>query len=243
MADAFKRSSAARITAVMPYFGYARQDRKAKAHDPISAKLVADIITVSGCNRVLTMDLHAPQLQGFFNIPLDHLYGGQIIAPYLLEKFGKGNDEIVVVSPDLGAVPRSRKFAVKCDYPLAVIDKRRSKPNVSEVVNIIGDVKGRTCIIVDDLIDTAGTVCNGVSFLLERGAKEVYVAATHGVLSGSAVERFSKTDVREVILLDTIDIPKEKILPNFTILGTATHFAEAIERVHEGLPMSVMFDK
>lgn len=167
--DAFKRASAGRITAVIPYYGYARQDRKAKARDPISAKLIADLITAAGADRVLTMDLHAPQIQGFFNIPVDHLLGVPILAPYFCEKFADSHEDIMVVSPDLGSVTRSRKFAERIDAPMAIIDKRRQKANVGEVMNLIGDVRDKRCIIVDDMIDTAGTLCNAAKYIMEKG--------------------------------------------------------------------------
>ena len=193
MIDAFKRASAGRVTAVIPYFGYARQDRKAKARDPISAKLVADLITAAGADRVLTMDLHAAQIQGFFDIPVDHLLGVPIMIPHFIEKIGDEQSSYTIVSPDLGSVTRARKFAERCDVPLAIIDKRRPKANVSEVMNIIGDVRGRKVIIVDDMIDTAGTLCNAAKALVEiGGATDVIACATHGVLSGPALERIEK---------------------------------------------------
>ncbi|MBQ7006509.1 MAG: ribose-phosphate pyrophosphokinase, partial [Oscillospiraceae bacterium] len=186
MVDAMKRASAGRITAVIPYYGYARQDRKSKSRDPISAKLVADLITAAGADRVLTMDLHAAQIQGFFNIPLDHLEGMPILSQYLERK---ELDDLVIVSPDLGSVNRARKLANRLDVPIAIIDKRRPKPNVSEIMNIIGDIKDKNLVIIDDIIDTAGTLCNAANALKERGAKTVRACATHGILSGPAVER------------------------------------------------------
>src|SRR5574344_2186713 len=206
MIDAMKRASAARITAVIPYFGYARQDRKAKARDPISAKLVADLISVAGADRVLSMDLHVAQIQGFFNIPVDHLMGTPILAPYFVEKFKKmPHEQIAVVSPDLGSVTRARKFAERLDCPLAIIDKRRPRANVSEVMNIIGDVQGKTVVLVDDMVDTAGTLCHGAEALVKLGgAKEVYACATHGVLSGPAIERLTNSVITETVFLDTI---------------------------------------
>ena len=225
MIDAFKRASAGRITAVIPYFGYARQDRKAKARDPISAKLVADLITAAGADRVLTMDLHAAQIQGFFDIPVDHLLGGNY----------------TVVSPDLGSVTRARKFAERCDVPLAIIDKRRPKANVSEVMNIIGDVRDRKVIIVDDMIDTAGTLCNAANALVEiGGATEVIACATHGVLSGPAIERIEKSALKEVVILDTIPLP-ENSGTKITQLPVAPVFAEAIERIYQDKPVSPLF--
>ena len=241
MTDAFKRASAGRITAVIPYFGYARQDRKAKPRDPISAKLVADLLTTAGVNRILTMDLHAPQIQGFFNIPLDHLAGSVLLAPYVINKFKGLTDDIVVVSPDLGSVVRARIFAGKCNAPLAVIDKRRSGGK-TEVCNIIGDVKNKIAILLDDVIDTAGTICNGAKALIEMGgAKEVYVCATHGVLSGEAVKRLDESVIKETILLDTITIPPEKRFAGLTVLSTAKLFADAIKCVDEERSISVLF--
>ncbi len=192
MIDAFKRASAGRITAVIPYYGYARQDRKAKARDPITAKLVADILTAAGADRVLTMDLHAPQIQGYFDIPLDHLLGAPILSKYFVQKGFLDRDDIVVVSPDLGSVTRARKFADKLQAPIAIIDKRRPKANVSEVMNIIGDIEGKVCILIDDMIDTAGTITNGAEALVKIGAKEVYACCTHAVLSGPAIDRLEE---------------------------------------------------
>ena len=243
MIDAFKRASAGRITAVIPYFGYARQDRKAKARDPISAKLVANLITTSGADRVLTMDLHAPQIQGFFDIPLDHLVGIHILAPYFINKFKGQMEDVVCVSPDLGSVTRARAFAQRCNTSLAVIDKRRAKANVSEVCNIIGDVYGKTCVIIDDMVDTAGTLCNAAKALMEiGGARNVYACATHGVLSGAAIDRFKASVIKEAVFLDTIDVPQERRLENFTFLPVAKVFAEAIARIYEEMPVSPMFE-
>lgn len=242
MIDAMKRASAGRITAVIPYFGYARQDRKAKARDPISAKLCADILTTAGADRVLTMDLHAAQIQGFFNIPLDHLLGVPILSPYFDKKF-QNKDDIVVVSPDLGSVTRARNFAARVDAPLAIIDKRRQRANVCEVMNIIGDVKGKKCIIVDDMIDTAGTLCNAAKAIVEiGGATSVSACATHGVLSGPAIERINNSVLDEVVLLDTIPLTEDKKSDKITMLPVAPVFAEAIERIYTDKPMSTMFD-
>ena len=242
MIDAMKRASAARITAVIPYFGYARQDRKAKARDPISAKLIADLITTAGADRVLTMDLHAPQIQGFFNIPVDHLLGAPLLSSYMKDKIGESNDEYIVVSPDLGSVTRARNFAARIGCPLAIIDKRRQRANVCEVMNIIGDVKGKRVILVDDMIDTAGTLCNAAQATVEiGGAISVTACATHAVLSGPAIERIRNSCITDLILLDTIPLPPEKTLPNFTILPVAPLFAEAIERIYEDKPVSPMF--
>nr|WP_319489460.1 ribose-phosphate pyrophosphokinase [uncultured Caproiciproducens sp.] len=241
MIDAMKRASAARITAVMPYFGYARQDRKAKARDPISAKLCADLITTAGADRVLTMDLHAPQIQGFFNIPVDHLLGAPILSSFLKERIGDDTDSYVIVSPDLGSVTRARNFAARIGCPLAIVDKRRQKANVCEVMNIIGDVKNKKVILVDDMIDTAGTLCNAASAIMEKGAKEVTACATHAVLSGPAIDRIKASSLKELVLLDTVPLAPEKLLDNFTILPVAPLFAEAIERIYEDKPVSPMF--
>ena len=245
--DAFKRASAARITAVIPYFGYARQDRKAKARDPISAKLVADLITVAGADRVLSMDLHVPQLQGFFDIPVDHLKGAPLLAEFFRKKIedqGGNFDDYVVVSPDLGSVTRARAFASRIGCPLAIVDKRRQKANVSEVMNIIGDVRGKKVILVDDMIDTAGTLCNSAAAIIEKGgALEVSACATHGVLSGPAIERLDKSPIKELVLLDTIPISKEKMLDKFTVLPVAPVFAEAITRIYNDKPVSSMFNE
>ena len=239
MIDAMKRASAARITAVIPYFGYARQDRKAKARDPISAKLVADLITCAGADRVLTMDLHAAQIQGFFNIPVDHLVGAQTLAKYFKEKIGDKPDDYVVVSPDLGSVTRARNFATRLGCPIAIIDKRRPRANECEVMNIIGEVKDKKVILVDDMIDTAGTLCNAAKAVVEMGgATEVYAGATHAVLSGPAIERIKNSVIKEVVLLDTIAVPEDKYLDKFTTLTIAPVFAEAIERIYEDKPLS-----
>lgn len=246
MIDAFKRASAARITAVIPYFGYARQDRKAKSRDPISAKLVADLITAAGADRVLSMDLHVPQLQGFFDMPVDHLLGAPILADYFKKKIedeGGNFDDFVVVSPDLGSVTRARNFATRVGCPLAIVDKRRQKANVSEVMNIIGNVEGKRVILVDDMIDTAGTLCNSAAALIEKGgALEVRACATHGVLSGPAIERLAASTISELVLLDTIPVSKEKMLDKFTVLPVAPVFAEAINRIYSDTPVSPMFD-
>ncbi len=241
MIDAFKRASAASITAVIPYMGYARQDRKAKARDPISAKLVADLISAAGTDRVLTMDLHAPQIQGFFNIPVDNLVGAPILADYFRAVIGGRNDEYTVVSPDLGSVTRARNFATRLDCPLAIVDKRRARANECEVMNLIGDVRDKSVILVDDMIDTAGTLCNAAVAVLEKGAARVIAAATHGVLSGPALERLEKSPIERVILLDTIRQPEERRLDKIQILPVAPVFSEAIERIYGDRPVSIMF--
>ncbi len=239
MIDALKRASAGRITAVMPYYGYARQDRKSKSRDPITAKLVADLITAAGADRVLTMDLHAAQIQGFFDIPLDHLVG----MPLLAKKFqSKRIEDLVVVSPDLGSVTRARNFADILDAPIAIIDKRRPKANVCEVMNIIGDIEGKNAVIIDDIIDTAGTLCNAANALKERGAKTVRACATHAVLSGPAIQRIQDSALEEVILLDTIQLPEEKRIDKFEVATVATMFADAIRRIYADQSISTLFD-
>lgn len=243
MIDAVKRASAARITAVLPYFGYARQDRKAKPRDPISAKLVADLITTAGADKILTMDLHAPQIQGFFNIPVDHLIGSPLLASFIKKVDGFDPNEFTVLAPDLGSITRARQFATRLGCPLALIDKRRQKANVCEVMNIIGDVKDKKIILVDDMIDTAGTICNAAEAIIKKGgAKDVYAYATHAVLSGPAIERLDKSPIKKVILLDTVPIPKEKQIDKFEILNTAPIFAEAIGRIYMDRPVSSIFD-
>lgn len=242
MIDAMKRASAARITAVMPYFGYARQDRKAKPRDPISAKLVADLITTAGADRLLTMDLHANQIQGFFNIPVDHLLGAPLLARYMKEMVGTDKDDYIVVSPDLGSVTRARNFANKIGCGLAIVDKRRQRANVSEVMNIIGDVKDKKVILVDDMIDTAGTLCNAAVALIERGgATSVTACATHAVLSGPAIERIKNSVISKVVLLDTVPVEGEKLIDKFTVLPVAPTFARAIERIYADQPFNNVF--
>lgn len=241
MIDAVKRASAGRINAVIPYYGYARQDRKARARDPISAKLVADIITTAGADRVISMDLHCAQIQGFFNIPVDHLYGIPILTEYYSKKFDNF-DNVVAVSPDLGSVTRTRTFAQRLDIPLAIIDKRRPKANVSEVMNVIGDIKGKHVILVDDMIDTAGTITNAANALKERGAIDVYACCTHPVLSGAAIERISECSIKELVVLDTVKLDNEKRIPKIKQISIAKTFADAIYRIHEGLPVSRLFD-
>lgn len=242
MIDAFRRASAGRINAVIPYMGYARQDRKVRARDPISAKLMADIITAAGADRVLTMDLHAQQIQGFFNIPVDHLLGVPLLVSYYSKKFAGRADKVVAVSPDLGSVTRARSFAERFNgVPIAIIDKRRPKANVSEVMNLIGEVKGKTVIIVDDLVDTAGTLCNAAAAVMEYGASEVYACATHGVLSDPACERIEKSVIKELTLLNTIPLPEGAAGGKIVSLDTAPHFAQAINRVYSEKPISILF--
>ncbi len=202
--DALKRASAGRITAVIPYYGYARQDRKAKARDPITAKLVANMITAAGADRVLTMDLHAAQIQGFFDIPVDNLAGNPIFVDYYAKKFGGSCEDMVVVSPDVGSVSRARAFAQKLHMQLAIVDKRRQRANQCEVMNVIGDVSGRNCILFDDLVDTGGSLCNAAQALVDNGARSVHACASHGVLSGPAIDRINASPIQELALLDTI---------------------------------------
>lgn len=240
MIDAFKRASARSITAVIPYFGYARQDRKARARDPISAKLVADLLQSAGVNRVLTMDLHSNQLQGFFNIPVDNLMGMPVLAKYFSES-GLPND-LVVVSPDMGSVSRSRQLATKFNVPMAIIDKRRPKANVMEVMNIIGEVRGKTCLMIDDMIDTAGTICQGAQALVDNGAKKVIACCTHAVLSGPAIERLQASPISQVVVLDTIPLPPQKKIDKIDVVTISHLFAEAIERVYTDLPVSKLYE-
>ena len=244
MIDAVKRASAGRITAVIPYFGYARQDRKAKSRDPISAKLVANLITAAGADRVLTMDLHAAQIQGFFDIPVDNLQGGSIFAKHYLKKFGKSNEDLIVVSPDVGSVARARNFAMKLDAGLAIVDKRREKANQSEVMNIIGHVEGKTCLMLDDIVDTAGSLCGAAKAIKEiGGAKEIYACASHGVLSGPAVERIEESSINELLLLDTIPYPSDKPkCSKISYLSSAPVFAETIRRIYEEVSISNIFE-
>ena len=241
--DALRRASASRITAVIPYFGYARQDRKAKARDPISAKLVANLITTAGADRVLTMDLHAAQIQGFFDIPVDNLLGNPVFVKYYLAKFSEQEREnMVVVSPDVGSVARARTFAQKVGMSLAIVDKRRQKANSCEVMNIIGDVKDKDCILFDDMIDTAGSLCNACTALREvGGAKKLYGCASHGVLSGPALERIENSYFEEVRVLDTIPLPAGYTGKKIKQLSVAEMFAEAISRIDEEVSISSLF--
>ena len=239
MTDALRRASARSITAVIPYFGYARQDRKAKARDPITCKLVANMIVAAGVDRVVTMDLHAQQEQGYFDIPVDHMVGLPIITNYFQLK---GLDNLVVVSPDHGSVTRARNMAKPLEVPIAIVDKRRPEPNKSEIMNIIGDVKGKNCVIVDDMIDTAGTICNAAQALVDLGAETVYAAATHAVLSGPAIERIENSPIKEMVLLNTIPFTEEKKLKKITVLSAGHIFAETISRIYSNKPVSALFD-
>lgn len=238
MIDAMKRASAGRINAVIPYYGYARQDRKAKARDPITAKLVADLLQAAGADRVITMDLHAAQIQGYFDIPVDHLLGMPILVKYFKEK---NLDDLVIVSPDHGSVTRARSMAQPLDAPIAIVDKRRPKANVSEIMNVIGDVKDKTVVLMDDMVDTAGTICNAANAMKDMGAKEVYACATHPILSGPAIERIEKSAIKEMVLLNTIPLAPEKQIDKIKTLSVAPMFAEAMIRVFTNTSLNGLF--
>ena len=238
LTDALKRASAREITAVIPYFGYARQDRKAKPRQPITSKLVADLLTTAGVNRVVTVDLHAAQIQGFFDIPVDEMQA----LPLLIKYFRKKKvQDLCVVSPDHGGATRARKMSEAFDCPIAIIDKRRPKPNVAEVMGIIGNVEGKNCILIDDMIDTAGTITAGVDMLKQKGAKDVYIACTHGVLSGPAVERLSTCAAKEVVITNTIEIPQDKNFDKLVSVSVAGLLAHTIENIENDLPVSDVF--
>ena len=238
LTDALKRASAREITAVIPYFGYARQDRKAKPRQPITSKLVADLLTTAGVNRVVTVDLHAAQIQGFSDIPVDEMQA----LPLLIKYFRKKKvQDLCVVSPDHGGATRARKMSEAFDCPIAIIDKRRPKPNVAEVMGIIGNVEGKNCILIDDMIDTAGTITAGVDMLKQKGAKDVYIACTHGVLSGPAIERLSTCAAKEVVITNTIEIPQEKKFDKLVSVSVAGLLAHTIENIENDLPVSDVF--
>lgn len=239
MIDAMKRASAGRINAVIPYYGYARQDRKAKARDPITAKLVADLLVAAGADRVVTMDLHAAQIQGYFDIPVDHLVGMPILSKYFV---AKGLEDVVIVSPDHGSVTRARNMAQPLNAPIAIVDKRRPEPNKSEIMNIIGDIEGKNCILVDDMIDTAGTITNAANALKDLGAVSVRACATHAVLSGPAIERIENSAIEELVLLNTLPIPEEKRIEKMRIVSVAPLFAEAMTRIFTNGSISKLFD-
>ncbi|HPF43484.1 MAG TPA: ribose-phosphate pyrophosphokinase [Syntrophomonadaceae bacterium] len=239
MIDAFRRASAARINAVIPYYGYARQDRKTRARDPITAKLVSNLLVEAGAERVVAIDLHAYQIQGFFDIPVDHLLGVPTLAEYLKSKVG---DDPVVLSPDVGGVTRARDLAAKIGASLAIIDKRRPAPNVSEVMNVIGDVEGKTVIIVDDIVDTAGTLVSAANVMLEKGAKEVYGCCTHPVFSGPALERLEASPLKEMVITNTIPHIAAQNIPKIKVLSVAPLIGEAILRIHEDLSVSKLFE-
>ncbi|HEY5557878.1 ribose-phosphate pyrophosphokinase [Acetobacterium sp.] len=236
--DSMKRASAGRINAVIPYYGYARQDRKAKSRDPITAKLVANLLTTAGADRVIAMDLHSNQIQGFFDIPVDHLSGGGLITEYYKEK---GLENMVVVSPDVGSVKRSRNLARHLSCPFAIIDKDRPRPNETKVMNVIGDVKGKNCIMIDDMIDTAGTITSGANALMDLGANSIYAACSHGVFSGPAIQRIQDSSIKELVTLNTLVIPEEKQIEKIKILSTGTLFGRAIDYVHFGRSLSKLF--
>lgn len=240
MIDAMKRASARRVTAVIPYYGYARQERKTRSRDPITAKLVANIITTAGADRVLTLDLHAPATQGFFDIPVDHLTAVPLLAKYYKSKV---LDNTIVVSPDMGGVTRARDLAEKLRVPLAIMDKRRPKPNVAEILNVIGDINGKDVIMVDDIIDTAGTISLGAAALLERGAKTVSACCTHPVFSGAALERLGNSPLQEVVVTDSIALSKEGMIKKVQQISLADLFADAIIRIHEDLSISKLFNE
>ena len=239
MIDALRRASAHTVNAVIPYYGYARQDRKARSREPITAKLVADMLEKAGCDRVIALDLHAAQIQGFFDIPVDHLMGAPLLADYFMTK-GVDKDA-VVVSPDHGGVTRARKLAEFLKAPIAIIDKRRPKANVAEIMNIIGSVKGKKCILVDDMIDTAGTITLAAQALMDAGATEVYASATHPVLSGPAIERIEKSPIKELVVTDSINLPKEKQIDKLVQISVGPLIGDAIKRIHEDKPVSPLF--
>lgn len=241
MLDAFRRASARRITVVMPYFGYARQDKKTKPREPITARLVADLIQVAGAHRVVCVDLHAEQIMGFFDIPVDHLYAGPIIGRYMVDH-GMNEDNTVVVSPDVAGVTRARALAEMLKAPLAIVAKRRPEPNKVDIVEIVGDVAGKACVMIDDMIDTGGSVIQGAEALLKRGATDVLVSCTHPVLSGNASQRLQDSVISKVITMDTIPIPSEKMFPKLTILPIAPLVAEAIKRIHTNQSISSLFN-
>ena len=242
MMDALRRASAASINIVLPYYGYARQDRKARAREPITSKLVANMLQIAGADRLITFDLHAPQIQGFFNIPVDHLMGSPLIAEYFRRQLVSAGDDIVVVSPDHGGVGRARKLANFLKAPLAIIDKRRPRANVAEIMNIIGDVQGKKCILIDDMIDTAGTITLAANALKELGATEVYASCTHAVLSGPAIERINNSAITKLVVLDTIEMPEERQSEKIVQLSIAHLLADAIIRIHERRPLSPLFE-
>ncbi|MCL5283963.1 MAG: ribose-phosphate pyrophosphokinase [Armatimonadetes bacterium] len=240
MLDAFRRASARRITVVLPYYGYARQDKKIKPREPVTARLIADLVSVAGASRVLCVDLHAGQIQGFFDLPVDHLYAGPLIADYLAKQ-NLADGSTVVVSPDVGGVPRARALAEHLGTPIAIIAKRRPEPNHVEIMEIIGDVSGHTCIMIDDMIDTGGSIVQGANALFERGAKAVYACCTHGVLSGDAIERVADSVIKELVITDTIPLPDSKHHPKLTILSVAGLLADAIQRIHNDDSVSMLF--
>ncbi|MEJ5253429.1 MAG: ribose-phosphate pyrophosphokinase [Chthonomonadetes bacterium] len=242
MLDAFRRASARRVTCVMPYYGYARQDKKVKPREPITARLVANLLEVAGANRVLTVDLHAQQIQGFFNLPVDHLYAGPLIGEYLIES-GLAHGNCVVVSPDVAGTPRAKALAEMLDVPFAIIAKRRPEPNKVEVMEVVGNVEGKTAIMIDDMVDTGGSLVQGAEALMERGATGVIACCTHPVLSGNAPERILNSPIRKLIVTDTIPVPPEKLNDKITVLSVAPLLAEAILRIHNDDSVSVLFER
>ncbi len=242
-ADAFKRASVSHVNLVMPYYGYARQDRKTSGREPITAKLVADLLQTSGVDRVLTVDLHAGQIQGYFDIPVDHFQAGSLLATYFEPMVREARDEWIVVSPDLGGVTRARAFSHLLDLPISIIEKHRPEANVSEVVDIIGDVKDKHCIIIDDIIDTAGTITNAANFLSERGAKDVYITASHALLSGSACDKILNSSVKKCVVTDTVLLPPEKMNEKMEVLSIAPLLAEAMRRIFSFESVSGLFTK
>lgn len=241
MIDACRRASAGYVNAIVPYYGYARQDRKTRGREPITAKLVANLLTEAGADRVITMDLHAGQIQGYFDIPVDHFSAIRLLSSHFKSKAFDKPDEWVVVSPDLGGVRRAREFSDYLKLPIAIIEKRRPMPNVSEVMSVIGEFKGKHAILVDDMVDTAGTITNAAEYLIENGAKDVYIAATHGVFSGPAIERLSDSNVKEVVITDTIELPDEKKLDKIVQLNVGPLLAEAIHRINTYVSISGLF--
>ena len=239
--DAFRRASAKRITVVMPYYGYARQDKKVKPREPITARLVADMIEMCGADRVVTLDLHADQIQGFFNIPVDHLYGGPILGEYFVQKGLSNQEDVCVVAPDVGGVGRAKKLADMLKCPFIVIAKRRPAPNVTEVVEIVGDFKGKRCVMIDDMIDTGGSIAGGAQALMDRGAKEVIACCTHPVFSPPATERLQNSCLSEVVVLDTVHLPEEKLFPKLTVLSAAPLISNAIKRIHHNESVRSLF--
>lgn len=242
MVDALKRASAKTINLVMPYYGYARQDRKSRSREPITAKLVANLLETAGADRVISLDLHAPQIQGFFDIPIDHLMGVPLLSDYFSEKEDLNFDDVVVVSPDHGGVTRARKMADRLKTPIAIIDKRRPRPNVAEVMNIVGDIEGKTAIIIDDIIDTGGTIKLAAQALVDKGAKEVYACCTHPVLSGPAIERIESSIIKELVVTNSIQLAEEKKIGKITELSVGALIAQAIVRVYKEESVSTLFD-
>lgn len=242
MLDAFRRASASSITVVMPYYGYARQDKKTRPREPITARLIADMITMAGADRVLTIDLHAEQIQGFFNVPVDHLYGGPIIGDYLIDEGFRERDDIVVVSPDTGSVGRAKALAEVLGCPFVLIAKRRPEPNKVEIVEVIGEFQDKVCVIIDDMIDTGGSIIGGAEALMQRGAREVIATCTHPVFSGTALHRLQDSVISRLICLDTIPIPRDKMVPKLTVLESARLIGEAIRRINMNESVSGLFD-